>query len=497
MKIQSCPIARRCGESARWISCLAAAAALSALIQSPALSEDAKTGRVEAKAEEYGSYYLLDVPEKYSADRSWPLLVALHGAGDNAKNFIGLWSQLAMKEGYLLAVPCGDSKAPDWSDNQRTWSGSSPKFILWVIDQVKKAYRINEERIYLAGFSAGGHMTFYAGLLNPGVFAALVPCSGCVMEEITDSALEKASNLPVRALVGEKDPNFEPVKQSVERLKKAGFKTVILRTFPELAHQYPHDENPKVLQWFDELYAEKLKAKGLTDLLAKAKKAYEEGKYAEAVEPLLKITGFGLKAPVTDEAEGLLKLISETGTARLSQAVEHAKAGRYLEALAAFRSTSRDFAGLDCAKKAAEEEKALMSNPDVRKRVSELEAGEKQAAAEAAAAESLAKAAALQEAGKHAEALKAFDDAAKKFPSTKAGLEAKSRADAMRADKTLMASLDLEKNLKKANSWFQLAENLRKNGKREDALKYYKMIADLVPDTDLGKKAEDKLRELR
>ncbi len=473
------------------------AVALVAVAASALRAEEPKTGRQEVKAEEFGSYYLLDVPEKYSQDRTWPLLVALHGAGDNAKNFISLWAQLAPKEGFLLAVPCGEAKAPGWSDDQRTWSGDSPKFIMWMVEKIRKEYRINEDRIYLNGFSAGGHMTFYAGLLNPGIFSAIVPCSGCVMQQTTDSDLEKAKNLPVRVLIGEKDPNYQPVLQSVERLKKAGFKTVVLRTFPELAHQYPQDENPKILKWFDELYGEKIKAKGLTETLEKAKKAFEEKKYSEAAEAARKITSLGITAPVSDEAAALLANIEALGRDLLDKAKTELAAGSVLAAVAALRSVKKDFAGLDCARAAADREKELLADPAVRRKIAEEEARLRQEEAENAASESLAKAAALLASGKAAEALKAFDEVARKHPSTAAGKDAADRAAKMRADKGLMAGLDLEKNLKSAKGWYQMAENLRKNGKRDEALKYYRKIVDLVPDTDIGKAARDRISELK
>jgi predicted TPR repeat methyltransferase len=66
----------------------------------------------------------------------------------------------------------------------------------------------------------------------------------------------------------------------------------------------------------------------------------------------------------------------------------------------------------------------------------------------------------------------------------------------IRSDSGIMGALTRKKNLKKCRSWFQLAENLRKNGMTEKALALYRKVAKLVPDTDLGKKAANRIREL-
>jgi predicted esterase len=244
---------------------------------------EAKKGRVRIEAAEFKSHVLLEVPKSYKAEKKWPLLVSLHGAGGSAENFIRVWADAAPKAGYILLVPHGDASVPEWKDTQRTWSGISPKYILWAIEEVQNRYEIDADRIYLHGFSAGGHMTFYTGLLNHDLFAAIVPVSGCIQQRMhKPGEIEKAIHLPVRAVVGTKDMNHTPVVQSVDFLKKQGFKTVLLEEYPGLGHQYPMKENPKILKWFEGLYQERLKAKGLAKHVEAGEKALdapEEGHF--------------------------------------------------------------------------------------------------------------------------------------------------------------------------------------------------------------------------
>jgi len=112
------------------------------------------------------------------------------------------------------------------------------------------------------------------------------------------------------------------------------------------------------------------------------------------------------------------------------------------------------------------------------------------------AAGKLGQASKLIEAQAYEKALKALDALAREFPKTQAGAEAVKKAKQIRSDSGIMDALTRKKNLKKCRSWFQLAENLRKNGMTEKALALYRKVAKLLPDTDLGKKAANRIREL-
>jgi predicted esterase len=471
-------------------------AALLLALSCPSWADEAKTGRVEIKAPEYKSFVLLEVPKDYTPKKAWPLLVALHGAGGNARNFIRLWANVAPKKGYIVAVPHGDQSVQGWKESQRTWGGNTPKYVKWMLEEVQKRYRINRERIYLSGFSAGGHVTFWVGLLYSDVFAALVPCSGCLSGRTPPEQLEKAKHMPVRALVGKKDPNYRGVVQSCEKLRSVGFKTVVLREFPNLAHQYPVDENPKVLAWFDKLYEEKLKAKGLTRWLEAGRKALKQKKYRETVEALRKITSLGLSAKVTEEAEALLAEIGKIGEERLARAKALVESKDHAPALDLLASIKDDFLGLPCCREAETLEKSLLADPAIRKKLRELEDAAKAVALEKKAGERLAAAETLLAKKVYERALLALEGLARDLPDTEAGRQALEKARALRANEKIMGEIRRGKNLKKCKSWYALAENFRKNGLRAEALKYYRKIAALLPDSDVGKKAQQRIREL-
>src|SRR5690606_14671279 len=52
-----------------------------------------------------GGSYLVQLPPEYHPYRSYPVLVVLHGAREDAKTMLGRFTELAARNGYILAAP--------------------------------------------------------------------------------------------------------------------------------------------------------------------------------------------------------------------------------------------------------------------------------------------------------------------------------------------------------------------------------------------------------
>ncbi|MHC5037518.1 MAG: carboxylesterase family protein [Planctomycetota bacterium] len=323
-----------------------------------------ETGRIERKAEAFKSSYLLQVPENYTKEREWPLLIALHGAGGKAENFIEIWAGTTPRRGYLLAVPRGDVETPcrcgKCGGMVRNWSWNSGKYIFWIIEDIRKTYRVQRDRIYLNGFSAGASVTFHVGLRHPDRFAAIIPCAG-VSRGGTAEMLKAAKTLPILGLVGKQDPARMMMKRSMDRLKALNFSDVTFIEVEDLAHYFPAGEVGAILDWCDERYkARKALAKALAGILEKGKKAFGEKRFAEAVPLLSRIAKEGVTAARVAEAEALLAKADAVGKERLWTVREKVLGGDMEGALRALRKIQTDFPGLSCAREAAKEEKKLL-----------------------------------------------------------------------------------------------------------------------------------------
>lgn len=113
--------------------------------------------------------YLLTVPDSaVEAMKSGPvpLLIALHGAGDNADNFNAALRlfQTAAKHAFVLAVPDGYGNvwySQSWpgDDGQQTGLQNDVHLMQQIIAETSAAYYIDPKRIYVCGHSRGAGMT--------------------------------------------------------------------------------------------------------------------------------------------------------------------------------------------------------------------------------------------------------------------------------------------------------------------------------------------------
>jgi len=136
--------------------------------------------------------YRLFVPSGYAASKVYPLVVTLHGVGENGtdnvihieKNRIAeIWAEDSnqAKEPCFVASP----QNPDgsWTGfgwvtdcyNQDDYS-LSPKLatVMELIDSLTREFSIDTNRIYVAGLSIGGFAAWDIMTRFPGVFAAAI-----------------------------------------------------------------------------------------------------------------------------------------------------------------------------------------------------------------------------------------------------------------------------------------------------------------------------------
>ncbi len=107
--------------------------------------------------------YLLHVPAHYDTIRRAPLVIVLHGHGESAQNFeryTGM-SAKADAEGFIAVYPQAQGDPSDWHtaiDGPRKRDDIA--FVREIINALEHTYRIDHRRIYAAGHSNGGIMTY-------------------------------------------------------------------------------------------------------------------------------------------------------------------------------------------------------------------------------------------------------------------------------------------------------------------------------------------------
>jgi polyhydroxybutyrate depolymerase len=161
--------------------------------------------------------WLTYLPSDYSEDISYPLIIALHGGGGNARQLMNntrkRFNQLADEENFIVVYPQGVKKS--WNDNhERDQNGYARKkniddvgFIEKMITKLEANYSINSEAIFACGISNGGLMSQTLAMELPEKIKAI----GLVASNFGKNQIEKLdTNQPFSIIVihGEDDPVF-------------------------------------------------------------------------------------------------------------------------------------------------------------------------------------------------------------------------------------------------------------------------------------------------
>ena len=192
--------------------------------------------------------FSLYVPESYSGDEAWPLVVALHGGSGQGRDFLWTWLREARGRRFLLLAPT--SRGPTWSLNGPDLDAGA---LAAMVRAVTERWRVDSEHVLLTGLSDGATYALLAGLQEDMPFTALAPVSGVLHPmNFANGNLERAGGKRIYLVHGARDWMFPVQLARVARdeLEKAGAE-VVYRELEDLSHTYPRDENDGILNWFD------------------------------------------------------------------------------------------------------------------------------------------------------------------------------------------------------------------------------------------------------
>ena len=136
--------------------------------------------------------YLVYIPDSYDSEIDYPLMFVFHGFGGIATQFINNadMRDLAESNNFIVVYPQG----LDLGGTGSHWNCSNPSadnksdvddigFIENLIDQLILDYPvIDSKRIYAAGYSNGGFMSYYLAC-NSKKFAAIGSVAGTMLDD--------------------------------------------------------------------------------------------------------------------------------------------------------------------------------------------------------------------------------------------------------------------------------------------------------------------------
>lgn len=131
-----------------------------------------------------GSQYLLYEPSTYDPSAGHPLVVVCHGTPpfDTALRQIKDWVRLAEEKGFIVVAPeLEGTRAAGLFQSAATQierQYEDERRILAVVGHVRGSQNISDDRVFLAGWSAGSYAVLHTGLRHPELFRALAVLQG-------------------------------------------------------------------------------------------------------------------------------------------------------------------------------------------------------------------------------------------------------------------------------------------------------------------------------
>ena len=146
-----------------------------------------------------------------------PVLVLLHGAGDQAESFARAWVSLARKKQIVLIAP----QLP----RDPTLEPLIPKTLPCLVDDVRKQASLDQHRVYLFGYSMGGYLAYDGALIDSEYFAAATIHAMGIADEYADIVQRATRKIPFDISIGDRDQmvSLPQVRKTRDLLRKSGF----------------------------------------------------------------------------------------------------------------------------------------------------------------------------------------------------------------------------------------------------------------------------------
>ncbi len=199
-----------------------------------------------------GKRYAMVVPKGYKGEaeeKRWPLIAGLHWHHGSGHDLLGYFKNRLLYGNFIMVCPNGTNES---------WTDEDEPFVLALIEEVKRQYQIDPDKVFLLGVSAGAHLTYHTGLRHPEIFCGIVVIAGSLSESIkrwgTTLPEEKERKIPVFIMHGEKD-NLLPLwnaSWSRDTLEKKGYEVTYV-VIPGHGHDVPHGEIYQIMDWLKKI----------------------------------------------------------------------------------------------------------------------------------------------------------------------------------------------------------------------------------------------------
>lgn len=222
---------------------------------SPKLASLSRTSNPLIRSKD--SDHSIFVPLHYESNYSYPVIVWLHGPRDDERQLKKIMPLVSMRN-YVGVGVCGTQLIGDERSTGTyegyTWQQDTQHILeaqAKVIDCVsaaKERFNIRPDRVFLAGFDAGGTMALRLGLMNPEKFAGVASIGGALPQDLRPfSRINEARLLRVMIAQGKESSDYstDHLCDDLRMFHRAGM--------PVTVRQYPcgHEVSTTMLNALD------------------------------------------------------------------------------------------------------------------------------------------------------------------------------------------------------------------------------------------------------
>lgn len=210
-------------------------------------------------------------PLHYERNYAYPLIVWLHGGGENENQLKRIMPAVSMRN-YVAVAPRGTaasedaSTAFDWVQNENHIHAAEER-VLDCIRSARRRFHLAADRVFLAGHGSGGTMALRLALRQPRSFAGVLTLEGEFPTRLAPLAkLTEARQLPIFLVCNRAAVHYPSaaVCRDLRLLHSAGM-SIMLREYPG-----PDGLSPQMLADMDRWLMEQITGAGACSMPARA-----------------------------------------------------------------------------------------------------------------------------------------------------------------------------------------------------------------------------------
>lgn len=210
-----------------------------------ALAEGPGEFEIEVPGSEAKTTVCYLLPEGYTQERSWPAVLSIHGTNGHADEERMRWQMQEPRGDGGFVVVCPEEQEKLWG---KGWGSTEPERALTLasLSEAMRRFRIDPDRVFLAGVSRGGHATWEMGMLYGDRFAGLYSNAGGI-RLVNFGYLKNLGGLPLLESLGGQDQAMlvANVREAVGELGEG----VVYHEHADAGHGVGYGDDPEFVGW--------------------------------------------------------------------------------------------------------------------------------------------------------------------------------------------------------------------------------------------------------